>query len=65
MTAATPLLTECDLFSIRKGEAVMVPIVVLNRLPEIWGADSHIFKYVNYLVEFCGLSNILAARTAG
>jgi len=33
----------------------MVPIVVLNRLPEIWGADSHIFKYVNYLVKFLWL----------
>ena len=33
-------------FSIRKGEAIMVPIVVLNRLSEIWGEDSHDFKYV-------------------
>lgn len=39
-------------FSIRKGEAIMVPIVVLNRLSEIWGEDSHDFKYVNYLMEF-------------
>ena len=41
--------------SIRKGEAVMVPIVVLNRLPEIWGEDSHTFQYVNCLVEFSWL----------
>ena len=33
----------------------MVPIVVLNRLPEIWGADSHTFQYVKYLVELSWL----------
>ena len=39
-------LTEFDC-SIRKGESVMVPIVVLNRLPQVWGPDSHTFKYVD------------------
>ena len=43
----------------------MVPIVVLNRLPEIWGPDSHTFKYVSHLMNFRGYSDILVALNAG
>lgn len=31
--------------SVKKGQAIVIPIQALNRVPSIWGADAAEFKY--------------------
>jgi len=32
------------LLRLRKGDVVMIPVLVINRLNEFWGEDAEVFK---------------------
>ncbi|KAH0833995.1 cytochrome P450 [Lanmaoa asiatica] len=37
-----------DSVTIRKGEPIFIPILLINRSKELWGPDAHEFKYVAF-----------------